>query len=170
MPIENNLPGAPRHVANARTRVQLFFVPITMPPFLFASPWSAAREPDRALKIVHSLGGGERPRAACAISLGVEPLGTRQGRRERRLRPLLRPFDRAGRRLAIELRADRLRRHRPGIRVSGGLAHRLLELRDLVTAGAGMRRCKAQAQNRTSDQRSHYYSLVTGHHDTPPMG
>src|SRR5215468_9164002 len=162
MAIDNNLPGAPRHVANARTRVQLFFVPITMPPFLFASPQSAAREPDRALKIVHSLGGGERPRAACAISLGVEPLGARQGRRERRLRPLLRPFDRGGRRLAVDLRADRLPRHRPGVRVSGGLAHRLLELRDLLAAGAGVRRRKAQAQNGDGDQCSHCCSLVTG--------
>src|SRR5215472_17514077 len=168
MAIDNNLPGAPRHVANARTRVQSFFVPITMPPFLFASPQSAAREPDRALKIVHSLGGGERPRAARAISLGVEPLGARQGRRERRLRPLLRPFDRGGRRLAVDLRADRLPRHWSGVRVPGGLAHRLLELRDLLAAGAGMRRCKAQAQNGDGGPRSHCYSLVTWHHDTPP--
>jgi len=65
-------------------------VPITIPPFLFVSPESAAREPDRALKIIHSLGGGERPRAACAISLGVEPLGARQVRCERRVRALLR--------------------------------------------------------------------------------
>src|SRR5215510_6956186 len=89
-------------------RVQSFFVPITIPPFPFASPLSAAREPARSLKIVHSLGGGQRPRAACAISLGVEPLGARQGRRERRLRPLLRPFDRAGCGLAIELTRRRV--------------------------------------------------------------
>src|SRR5262249_4634382 len=139
MAIDNNLPGAPRHVANARTRVQLFFGPITMPPFLFASPQSAAREPDRALKIVHSLGGGERPRAACAISLGVEPLGARQGRRERRLRPLLRPFDRGGRRLAVELRADRLPRHWPGGRGSGGLARPLPEIRQLFPPRARAR-------------------------------
>src|SRR5260370_23757992 len=126
-----------RQRAKARMHVQSSsFVPMTIPPFLFASPQSAAREPDRALKIVHSLGGGERPRAACAISPGVEPLGARQGRRERRLRPLLRPFARPGRRLVVELRADRLRRHRPGVRVSGGLAQRLLVSSELLS-GAG---------------------------------
>src|SRR5262249_57551155 len=102
--------------ASVRTRGctsnRRLFVPITIPPFRFASPQNAV-EPDRALKIVHSLGGGERPCAACAISLGVEPLGTRQARRERGLRPLLRPFDRGGRRLAVDLRADRLPRHPP---------------------------------------------------------
>jgi len=166
MAIDNNFPGAPAcECGDARPIVSL--VPITIPPFLLPRPQSAV-EPDRVLKIVHSLGGGERPCAACAISLGIEPLGARQGRRERRLRLLLRPFDRGGRRLAVDLRADRLPRHRPGIRVSGGLAHRLLELRDLLAAGAGMRRRKAQAQDGDGDRCSHCYSLVTWHHDTPP--
>jgi len=49
--------------------------------------------------------------------------------------------------LTIELCADRLRRHRPGIRVPRGLAHGLLELRPsfqdgkvplAVCAGAGV--------------------------------
>ncbi len=98
-----------------------------------------ARVLDRSLQIVHSLGGGERARAPGAISSCIEPLGARQGRRERRLRPLLGAFDRARRRLAIELCADRLRRHRPGVRVARGLAHRLLEFCDLAGAGTGMR-------------------------------
>src|SRR5262249_42729776 len=79
-----------------------------------------------------------------------------------------RPFDRAGRRLAVELRADRLLRHRPGVRISGGLAHRLLELRDLLAARAGIRRCKAQPQNGDGNQSSHCYSFLTGNHDTSP--
>jgi hypothetical protein len=41
-------------------------------------------------------------------------------------------------------------------------------LRDLLAAGAGVRRCKAQAQNGDGGPRSHCYSLVTWHHDTPP--
>jgi hypothetical protein len=41
--------------------------------------------------------------------------------------------------------ANRLRRHRPGVRISRGLAHRLLELRDPAAAWTGMRRRDAEA-------------------------
>jgi hypothetical protein len=47
--------------------------------------------------------------------------------------------------LDIELCANRLRRHRPGVRISRGLAHRLLELRDPAGARTGMRRRDAEA-------------------------
>jgi hypothetical protein len=33
MAIDKNFHGAPRHGANAKMRVQSFFVPITIPPF-----------------------------------------------------------------------------------------------------------------------------------------
>ena len=62
-----------------------------------------------------------------------------KARVDRSLRLLLGALDRVGRRLAIELRADRLLRGGPGIRVASGLAHRLLELRDLAAARTGLR-------------------------------
>jgi len=45
MAIDNNFPGAPRHDANARMRVQSLFVPITIPPSLFASPQRTLASP-----------------------------------------------------------------------------------------------------------------------------
>jgi hypothetical protein len=45
MAIDNNLPRAPCHVANARIRVQSLFVPITMPPFFFGSPRAPLASP-----------------------------------------------------------------------------------------------------------------------------
>jgi Protein of unknown function (DUF1326) len=45
-----------------------------------------------ASEIVHALGRGERPHTAPAIALSVEPLGARQGRRERRLGAFLGPL------------------------------------------------------------------------------
>ena len=115
--------------------------------------WRAAQPTSRqgllrdagSLQIVHSLSGGQRPRASSSISLFIETFGACQGRCECRFRLLLGAFDRGRRRLAIELCANRLRRHRPGVRVSRGLAHRLLELRDPAAAGTGMRRRDAEA-------------------------
>ena len=52
----------------------------------------------------------------------------------------------------IELCANRLRRHRPGIRVSRGLAYRLLELRDPAAARTGMRRRDAEAEGGGNEQ------------------
>src|SRR5262249_42561109 len=95
---------------------------------------------NRLLQIVHALGRGERPRAARAIALGIEPLGACHGRIERCLRPLFCPFDRGGRRLAIKLSANRLRRPRSRARVSGGLPHSLFESRRLVSAVGRLRR------------------------------
>jgi hypothetical protein len=45
-----------------------------------------------------------------------------------------------------------LRRHRPGVRISRGLAHRLLELRDSAAAGTGMRRSDAEAKGGGNEQ------------------
>jgi hypothetical protein len=99
-----------------------------------------------ASEIVHALGRGERARVAGAISTGIEPLGTRQGRRKGRLRPLLGAFDRAGGRLAIELCADRLGRHRSRAWALCGLVHRLLKPRDSCHARTGMRGYGAEAR------------------------
>jgi hypothetical protein len=55
-------------------------------------------------EIVHAFGGGERAPAPGAISASIEPLGARHSRREGCLGALLSAFDRAGRRLAIEVR------------------------------------------------------------------
>ena len=120
--------------------------------------------PNRSVQIVHSLGSGQRPRAPRAISLRTEPLGARQDRRECRFRPapLLGAFDRGRRRLAIELCADRLRRHRPGVRVPRGLAQCLLELCDLAGAGTSMRRCDAEAE------RGSGRSVPCPRYSTPP--
>ena len=52
----------------------------------------------------------------------------------------------------IELCANRLRRHRPGVRISRGLAHRLLELRDPAAARTGMRRRDAEAKGGGNEQ------------------
>jgi hypothetical protein len=103
-------------------------------------------------QIVHSLGGGERSRAPRTISLRIEPLGACQSGCERRLCLLLGLSDRGRRRLAIELGANRLRRHRPGVWVSRGLAHGLLELRDPAAARTGMRRRDAEAQGDGNQQ------------------
>jgi hypothetical protein len=54
--------------------------------------------------------------------------------------------------LAIELSTNRLRRHRSGAGVSRGLPHGLFESRDLVAAGARLRRCDTEDQARTNDQ------------------
>ena len=105
-----------------------------------------------SLQIVHSLGGGQRPRASGAMSLFIETLGARQGRRECGLRLFLGASDRGRRRLAIELCPNRLRRHRSGVRVSRGLAHRLLELRDPAAAWTGMRRRDAEAKGGGNEQ------------------
>ena len=99
-----------------------------------------------SLQVVHSLSGGQRPRTSNSISLFIETLGTCQGRRECGFRLLLGASDRGRRRLAIELCANRLRRHRPGVRIARGLAHRLLELRDPAAARTGMRYRGAEAQ------------------------
>jgi hypothetical protein len=48
--------------------------------------------------------------------------------------------------------ANRLRRHRPGVRISRGLAHRLFELRDPAAARTGMRRPDAKAKDGGNDQ------------------
>src|SRR5262245_55432561 len=69
--------------------------------------WPHRRLLHRSLQIIHALGCGERPRAARTISLRVEPLGARHGRRECCLRALLGPFHRVRRGLAIELRGHR---------------------------------------------------------------
>src|SRR5215468_5616987 len=98
------------------------------------------------LQIVHALGGGQGPPAPSAIAACVEPLGARHDPIERCSRALLGPLHRTGRRLAIELRANWLRRHWPCVRIVGRLAHSLFELRD--SARAGMR---AQDPSRTSD-------------------
>ena len=117
------------------------------------SVWNGPRclPPDHH-QIVHPLGGGQRPRTPNSISLFIEPLGARQGGRECRLRLLLGASDRGRRRLAIELCANRLRRHRPGVRISRGLAHRLLELRDPAAAWTGMRRRDAEAKGGGNEQ------------------
>jgi hypothetical protein len=107
-------------------------------PLLGTTHAVTARARDRSLQIVHSPGGGERPRAPCAMSLGVEPLGACQRRRECRFRPLLGASDRGRRRLIAQLCANRLRRHGSGIRIPRRLAHRLLELRNLAGAGTSM--------------------------------
>jgi hypothetical protein len=104
------------------------------------------RHASRSLQIVHILGDGECPCAPRAIASCIKPLGARQGRRKIRLCPLLGPFDRARRWLAIDLRADRLRGKRSGVRLPCGLSHREFELGDFDTAGAGVRRADAQAQ------------------------
>src|SRR5215471_5266344 len=98
--------------------------------------WTPAIVPqNRLLQIVHTLGHGERPRAARAIALGIEPLGACHGRIERCLRPPFCPLDRGGRRLAIKLSANRLRRHRSSARVSGGLPHGLSNCAILLLQG-----------------------------------
>src|SRR5262245_60593677 len=121
-----------------------------------------------SLQIVHALGGGQRPRAAGAIPLCIEALGACQGGSERRLRLPLGALDRGGRRLAIELCADRLRRHRLGVRISRGLAHGLLELRDLAGAGTGLRRPDAQSQGGDYDRGYGRAAGSCGHHGLPP--
>jgi hypothetical protein len=105
-----------------------------------------------SLQIVHSLSGGQRPRTPNSISLLIETLGARQGRRECGFRLFLGAFDRGRRRLAIELCANRLRRHGPGVRVSRGLAHRLLELRDPAAARTRMSRRHAEAKGGGNEQ------------------
>src|SRR5436190_4759687 len=100
----------------------------------------------RSLQIIHALGCGEGLVAARGVAAGIEPLGARHGRIERRPRLLLGPPDRGRRRLLIELRADRLRRHRSSARSVGRPAHRLLEPRDLAAARAGLRRGGAEAE------------------------
>ena len=122
--------------------------------------WRAAQPTSRqellrdagSLQIVHSLSGGQRPRTPNSISLFIETLGARQGRRECRFRLFLGASDRGRRRLAIELCANRLRRHRPGVRISRGLAHRLLELRDPAAAWTGLRRSDAEAKGGGNEQ------------------
>ena len=115
------------------------------------SVWNGPRA-SRSSQIVHPPGGGECPRTPNSISLFIETLGARQGRRECRFRLLLGASDRGRRRLAIELCANRLRRHRPGVRISRGLAHRLLELRDPAAARTGMRRRDAEAKGGGNEQ------------------
>jgi hypothetical protein len=121
---------APQHISRRRSAMASLLIVAS----IFAS------------EIVHALGRGERARVAGAISTGIEPLGTRQGRRKGRLRPLLGAFDRAGGRLAIELCADRLGRHRSRAWVLCGLVHRLLKLRDSCRARTGMRGYGAEAR------------------------
>src|SRR5215813_8569620 len=95
----------------------------------------------RSLQVVHALGDSERRSTSGTVAACVELLGARERRVERRLRALLGPLHRTGRRLAIKLCADRLRRHWPCARVICGLMHSLFELRDLSCAGARIRRC-----------------------------
>jgi hypothetical protein len=59
-----------------------------------------------SLQIVHSLSGGQRPRTPNSISLLIETLGARQGRRECGFRLFLGAPDRGRRRLDIELCAN----------------------------------------------------------------
>ena len=59
----------------------------------------ATRAAAGSLQIVHSLSGGQRPRTPNSISLFIETLGARQGRRECRFRLFLGAFDRGRRRL-----------------------------------------------------------------------
>jgi hypothetical protein len=63
---------------------------------------------------------GERAPAAGAISASVEPLGARQGR----CCTLFGSVHETGRRLAIELCANRLRRHWSCVRIVSRLAHK----------------------------------------------
>jgi hypothetical protein len=125
---------------------------VFFPGTLFgASHAVTARALDRSLQIVHSLGSGEGPCAAGAIAARIETLGACQRRIERGLCARIGPLHRAGRRLVTELCGDQLRRHRPRVRVVGGLPHRLFELRDLVGTRAGMRRCDAKTQGEAGD-------------------
>ena len=106
----------------------------------------------------------------------LELLGASQGRCECRFRPLLGAFYRGRRRLAIELCANRLRCHGPGVRVSRGLAHCLFELRDPAAARTRMSRRDAEAKGggnekgcgRSADRRrrisKHLHDLIR----TPP--
>jgi hypothetical protein len=84
--------------------------------------------------------------------LFIETLGARQGRRECGFRLFLGAFDRGRRRLAIELCANRLRRHGPGVGIPCGLAHRLLELRDPAAARTRMSRRDAEAKGGGNEQ------------------
>src|SRR5262245_42480070 len=104
------------------------------------------RRAGRSLQIVHSLGGGECPRTPGAIAAGIEPLGARHGRIECGLGACIGLLDRTWRRLLAELRPDRLDPKGPRIRVASGLPHGLLELRDRLSARAGLRRCNAETQ------------------------
>src|SRR5215468_8492699 len=83
---------------------------------------------------------GDRRHALRLLAVRIEGFGTREQGGEIRPRPFLGPLHRLGRRLVTELRADRLRRAQrcAGLRSERRTA--LAQLRDLVGAGAGMRR------------------------------
>src|SRR5437868_3021979 len=92
----------------------------------------------RSMQVVHVLGARDGGGAAGAVAAPIEAFRAPERRAERRPRPRLGAPDRARRRLPTELRTERLRRDRSGVRVSVRLAHRLLELRDRRTAWPGL--------------------------------
>src|SRR5262249_13884698 len=115
----------------------------------------------RSPETVHSLSIREGFRATGLIALLVEALGPCQRGRECRLCPPLGPPDRIRRRLAASLCTNSLLRSRPCETVPCRLAHRLLELRDRVAAGAGVDRCSADEQDGGDKGCGHFHDVIS---------
>src|SRR5262245_1788079 len=97
---------------------------------------------------------GDRRHALRLLAVRIEGFGTREQGGEIRPRPFLGPLHRLGRRLVTELRSDRLRRARrcAGLRSERRTA--LAQLRNLVGAGAGMRRAAELTEHSADEDRN----------------